>query len=190
MRPPFVRQTVALAAAVTLCSGLLVGCGGNKDDGNTNGDDSTKKNSRSSAGVLEVDLANPLATNTFDIPGSTNDRVDIGVLGLTVEGDLQVLHLVFTPHFGSENRANTISLSRMLGKKYANAKFAPRLIDRKNLKIYHVVENFRTADGAEVTNGVSMYVYAVFAAPQDADAVFDLQIRDSWMPFTQVKPEK
>ncbi|MCL2091292.1 MAG: hypothetical protein FWH11_08760 [Micrococcales bacterium] len=187
MRPSFARRAVALVATAIVSAGLVAGCSSSDDnsDDKNKGKNSSDKSS-STPSVLQVDLTEPLTDETFTV--GDNDTVTVGVLGLEFDGELQVLHMVFTPHFTSRSRSDNISLSQMLtGDRYSSAALTPRLVDRKNLKVYYAVDDFKTGGKTETVNGHPLYVYAVFAAPEDGNRIFEVRITDAWTPFVDVE---
>lgn len=185
MRPSFVRRTVALVAAAVVSAGLVAGCT-SKDDGDKSGGSGSQGPSGSfTPGAQQLDLTEPVVEQTFRVPGSDKDEVTVGVLGLELDGQLQVLHLVFTPNFASQAPDAEISLGKMLDSSYSS--FKPSLVDRKNLKVYSVVDGFATDTSAKTTNHQPMYVYAVFAKPADANRFFEVRINDEWQPFRGIE---
>ena len=184
MRLSFVRRAVALGAAALLGAGLVAGCSPDK----TGGDGGAAGGSGSAtASAQDLDLNKPLVKATYTVPGTVNDTVTVGVLGLEAEGNLQVLQLAFTPKFASKASDQSISLYDMLG----SYSFNPQLIDRENLKIYSVVGSFESsATSTETVNNRPVYVYAVFAKPEDANKTYDVLLSDSWQPITVTAPGK
>lgn len=182
MRPSFVRRTVALVAAVVVSAGLVTGCTEKGDGGDGGGNQGSSGSF--TPGVQRLDLTKPLVEETFTVAGSEQDTVTVGVLGLEVDGKVQVLHLAFTPRFASEADDAKISLSDMVGYS-----FHPELVDRNNLKVYAVVDDVKTDTSATTVNKQPMYVYAVFAAPQDADKTFDVRLDDVRQPFVDITAE-
>ena len=185
MRQSFVRVVVMVAAA-TLTAGLAAGCTSNKDKG---GGASTQSASDSSTlGAQDVDLTKTIGkVGKFEIPGSPGDTVEVGVLGLKVDGKVQVLSLVLTPHLTSQSQDSSVYLSGIFGP----GGFAPQLIDRKNLKIYSAVEASASSAlySIKTGNDQPLYAYAVFASPEDKNMEFDLRLIDAWPPM-KVKAEQ
>ncbi|MCL2465808.1 MAG: hypothetical protein FWF02_11380 [Micrococcales bacterium] len=183
MYQPFVRL-VALVAAATITAGFVGGCTSGSTDDKSSGKD-RGSNGAVTMGGQDIDLTKPVGeVVTFEVPGSPDDTVEVGVLGLKVDGKIQVLSLVLTPHFASKSRDGRVSLYAMLGE----TGFHPKLIDKDNLKIYSSVESSGFLP-VHTSNGQAMYVYAVFAAPEDDNTEFDLRIIDAWVPL-KVKAEQ
>ncbi len=116
-----------------------------------------------------------------------NDQVTFDVQSLTVEGPTMVLRFSVTPDFASEDDSTGISLFDVYNRQRAGAFF--QLIDRVNLKEYSVIydaPNFWTSDDVESLNGDPMFVYAVFAAPEDDIDVVDVVFRDNWPSLADV----
>ena len=183
MRPSLARRAVALVATVIVSVGLVTGCtdDGGSDDGGSGG--GQRSSGSFTPGVQQLDLNEPVVAETFAVPGSDQDTVTVGVLGLEHDDKLQVLHLAFTPNFASEAGDAKISLGKMIDYH----SFSPWLVDRTNLKVYNVVDDFRTETSAATVNGQPMYVYAVFAAPQNDDNAFEVRFNDVWQPFVDIE---
>ncbi len=179
MRLSFVCRPVALVAVVVVSAGLVAGC-----SENGGGDDGNGSSGSFTPGVQQLDLNDPIVQETFTVPGSDRDTVTVGVLGLESDGELQVLHLAFTPNFASESKGATISLSKMIG---TYGSFSPELVDRQNQKVYSVVDSYATSTSASAVNGQPMYVYATFAAPQNDNRAFDVRLNDVWQPFVDIE---
>ncbi|MDR3068184.1 MAG: hypothetical protein LBU50_01590 [Cellulomonas sp.] len=181
MHLSFARRTVALAVAVVVSAGLVTGC---SDDGQgSSGEGGEGPSGSFTPGVQQLDLNAPLVKETFQVPGSDKNTVTVGVLGLESDGQLQVLHLAFTPNFASKTATDKISLNDMLGRR----NFGPDLIDRKNLKVYGVVGGLKTDIDATTVNNQPLYVYVTFKAPEDDDRVFDVRINSEWQPFRSIE---
>ncbi|MCL2850067.1 MAG: hypothetical protein FWE61_08495 [Micrococcales bacterium] len=133
-------------------------------------------------GVQVVDLDAPVATGRFEVPGSPDDHVTVGVLSLEVRGKLMFVNLVFTPDFASVTGSEKITLADMLG----HYRFEPWLVDRTHFKSYSTpsTHGLKSDTRDEKTvNGEPVYVWAAFAAPEDGDASFDVHIQDDWEPI-------
>lgn len=174
----FARRVAELAAVALVCVSLVGGCTESQEGGGGSGSGSARPSGSPSPRVRNVDMTTTVGDpKELQVPGSDRDTVTVGVVGLEVDGEMQVLSLVFTPHFESRAGNDTVSLSDMLG----SSTFSPRLIDRKNLEIYIPLDASTTSSSDLTTgNGQPLYVFAVFAAPQDGAVNFDLQIDDSW----------
>ncbi|MCL2424519.1 MAG: hypothetical protein FWD11_11625 [Micrococcales bacterium] len=179
MRQSFVRRAAALFAVAVVTAGLA-GCSTSDDKDKPSSDTST-------LGAQQIDLTKTIGkTQRYPVPGVANAEVEVGVLGLRIDGDVQMLELVFTPRFGNEGKNEDITLGEMLGG-YSSTDFGPRLIDQKNLKIY---SNVRASPGnAKTVNFDPLYVYAVFAKPEDDNMEFDLSLIPEW-PTMKVRAEK
>ena len=121
------------------------------------------------------------------VPSSPEDTATIGIHSLTVEGDVQVLRLVITPHFESKGASDTVNVYDVFDKQ----KFWPQLVDMENLKVYSPVSETAQAWASDAVytktiNDEPMVVWAVFAAPEDDNETFDVRLLDSWPAFTDV----
>ncbi len=181
MRPSFLRRVVAAGAVVLLGVGLA-GCSDDKQ-----GDDPATEGA-ATPGAQSLDLTKPIAEAEYTVPGSTDDKVTVGVLLLEQQGDLQMLHLVITPDFRSVAKNEEVELDDMLDADRYSGHFQPRLVDRENLKIYGAVR--QSPDSALTVNSEPLYVYAAFAAPQDDTKTYDLVIRAEWQPITIEAPQR
>lgn len=116
------------------------------------------------------------------------DTVTVGLSSLTVsaDGKTMVLWLVFTPHFGSRESDDMVTLYDLDQPSF----FLPVLTDRRNLKRYNVIRqdgNWWTSDTNEgATNGRSFRAWFVFAAPQDDISTLDIKMTDEWPSFLDV----
>jgi len=185
MRQPLVR-TVALVAAAVVAAGLAAGCTSKDEEGG--GKESSQSSDSPTLGAWEVDLTKTVGqVEEFEIPGQPGDTVEIGVLSLKVYDKVQVLNLVLTPHFASRSRDSSVWLWEMVD----GPGFFPQLIDRENLKIYSAVDasNASALYSIKTGNDQPLYVYAVFASPEDDNMEFGLQIIDNWPPIA-VKAER
>ena len=140
----------------------------------------------SGAEVGEIDPDDVLVSQEVPIPGSSEDTLTIGVLSLVVEGDVQVLRLAVTPHLADAAPDQAISLYEMLGRGL----FVPTLQDRVNLKVYSPLyegDHWASDENeAEATDGQTIELWAVFAAPEDDIDTVDVHILDGWPMFTDV----
>lgn len=194
------QLTAALSAAVLIS---LVGCSGS--DGQSSGDAPTTSNadatetteadtdgsgdgeSASGAAVEQSDPDDLIVSQEIQMPGSPGDTATIGVVSLAVDGKVQILRLMVTPHFESASDSETVNLYDVLGK----SAFRPTLVDTENLKEYSVLSDtgaWWTSDTvySKTTNGEPMVVFAVFAAPEDDVDSFDILVHDAWPAFTDV----
>ncbi|MBW3648728.1 MAG: hypothetical protein KY440_13335 [Actinobacteria bacterium] len=186
MRPDL-RRSLCAAALACLLAGCTSGQGGEDAGGETEPGAAAPKDD-SAAGVEQFDPEDALVQQTLTLPQSPQDKVDIGVLSLEVEGQVMFLRLAVTPDFGSESDSKALSLFTSLGQ----TTFAPTLVDVENLKEYAVVQagsgkRWASSDlGTTSMNGTPMLAYAVFAAPEDDISSIDVRVTDFWPAFTDV----
>lgn len=190
--------------ATALCLGLLLtGCaegdgakapsgGGEPVGSQTSG--AGVGSQTSGARVQERDTKT-LVEQTVSSPGAPEDKVTIGVQSLTVEDKTMVLRLVLTPDFRSVSDNEPVELrdAARVGSQFFGVDL--RLLDRKNLKEYGVVNSRENslvrwwASGSgdvSSVNGEPMYAFAVFAAPEDDIDSIDVRVNEQWPEFTDV----
>ena len=189
------RMRLVVAAA---CLIALTGCtaGGGEPDPETveaapaaedGADEGGDAGTVSGAGVEDFDADDVIVSQEVAVPSSPEDIATIGIHSLTVEGDVQVLRLVITPHFESKGASDTVNVYDVFDKQ----KFWPQLVDMENLKVYSPVSETAQAWASDAVytktiNDEPMVVWAVFAAPEDDNETFDVRLLDSWPAFTDV----
>ena len=200
MRP--VRHGMAATAAVALLT--LTGCtaGGQDPDpvasspvpATQEGDgastdeeaDGADGAGESGAGVEDFDADDVVVSQEVTVPG-TEDTATIGVLDLTVDGDVQVLRLAITPHFTSVGDSEKVTVYDVWGQD----SFRPQLMDMANLKVYSPISDTGqnwTSDSVytRTMNGEPMLAWAVYAAPEDDIDTVDIVLHEGWPQFTDV----
>lgn len=129
--------------------------------------------------------ADALQSITYPALG-TDGEITAGLQGLTIDGETMLLELTFVADYDESAGTMTFNELHGLGDQAGNAHIAPVIHDRQNTKSYHVLStdshrlaSYRgsTAFGdtiwsTEVNNrelapGQTLYVWAVYAAPQD-----------------------
>lgn len=183
---PFLARKLASGlAASAICVFALSGCTSSPSDGSGSKDSAGKGSSQS--GVENVDLEKTIVKQDVKVPGSSEDTATVGILSLKVEGKTQRLQLVVTPHFKSVDEDEEVSLFEIWGEQ----SFSPQLIDADNLKVYSPIRDMgeQWTSGSvrtETKNEEPMYVWAVYAAPEDDLDSFDIRLYDTWPDFTDV----
>lgn len=186
---------VGLAVALGACSDESDG-GGEADDTTTTTSDEAEPESTAATTTTTLDprAGDALATLTVPIDVERpDDLVTFDVQSLTVEGSTMVLRFSITPDFASEDDATGISLYDVYGGDAPGGYI--QLVDRVNLKEYSVIydaPNSWMSDSTDVesVNGEPMYVFAVFAAPEDDIDVVDVTFRDNWPTVVDVPIER
>ena len=185
------RSASAVAIAAVIVAGLS-GClgGGDKDGGSKAQGTSTGGTTVSKGGVTVVKTGKPIVQATFSSPIAPGATVDIGILGLKVNGKLADLTVSMTPHV---RNAPTQQLTpyRLNGQTTIGV----FLIDTVNLKRYLVVKDsggkelqtdYVTTNIANDQPGQLSFTFA--APPQGVDKI-DVQI-GNWPTFHNVPIER
>lgn len=139
----------------------------------------------------EFDPAAVLAEQTVTLPTSPEDEVTWGVLSLRVQGQTMTLRMAVTPRFGTVAADGVVSLFDCLQR----SAFRPVLVDLDNLKEYSVIGSAPSrwssdAASSRVRNGHPMFVWAVYAAPEDDIDTITLRVADWWPPIVDVPIER
>jgi len=178
---------------------LLVGCSDGGDEaasapepaaaaasGSAGGEGGSRDSS--GAGVDSVDVGEVLVEQVYEHPDNPEDEVTLGVVSLTVEGEVMVLRLAMTPRLASASDSSSISQFKALGEEL----FRPTLVDAENLKEYSVIKQnggspWQTKDlELKTVNGGTMLAWAYFAAPEDDIDTIDLRLSDNVPAFTDI----
>ena len=175
-------------ACLVVAALLLTGCSGSDEPSPVQGADQTNSGAAVAERSTEV-----IVEQTVADPAAPDDQVTIGVQSLTVEGTTMVLRLIVTPDFASTSDSEEISLADAWGTGALRFGVTLRLLDRENLKEYSVIADTSgqrwasdNSDEVSSTNGEPMYVFAVFAAPEDDIDSVDLLLREVWPEFSDV----
>lgn len=159
------------------------------------GDGATAGAAQPSGGAVpraeEFDPAAVLAEQTVTLPTSPQDEVTWGVLSLRVQGQTMTLRMAVTPRFGTVGADGVVSLFDCLQR----SAFRPVLVDLDNLKEYSVIGSAPSrwssdAASSRVRNGHPMFVWAVYAAPEDDIDTITLRVADWWPPIVDVPIER
>ena len=146
--------------------------------------------------VLQAPLRSPVKTRrprernrawSLSTPPGTNDKVNIGVQSLQVEGQTMTLQLVLTPEFTSISDSEAVSIYAATG----STRFNPKLIDRENLKEYSLIsdtgQDWATNRATtKTTNHEPVIWWGFYAAPEDNNDAFELRVLDAMAEFTDV----
>jgi hypothetical protein len=179
----------AVAVALVL---VLAACSGDDDGGDGPAADATTTDSDATTTTEAADPRDGEAVASLTVPvdvETPDDQVTIDVQSLTVEGATMVLRFSITPDFPSEDDSTAISLFDVYDRD-APGGFI-QLIDRVNLKEYSVIYDppnhwMSESTDVESVNGEPMFVFAVFAAPEDDIDVVDVTFRDNWPTLADV----
>ncbi len=184
---------VGLVAALSGCSG-----GGSDGDEAGGGEAPATMSVPAAPGgsSTTLDPRSGEAVATLRVPVDVerpDDAVTFDVQSLTVEGPTMVLRFSITPDFASEDDSTAISLFDVYTSQAPGAFI--QLVDRVNLKEYSVIQDrptFWMSDSTDVEslNGEPMYVFAVFAAPEDDIDVVDVTFRDNWLTLVDLPIER
>ena len=197
------RRITRRAATLTLLTGALSGCsllGSGSEDGSGSADAAGQGasdaggeaadsggSSAPKPGVDAVDTGDVIASQEVSVAGSEDRTATIGVVSLTVEGDVQTLRLMVTPHFASADDDDQISLYDVWNER----PFEPRLVDKEHLKVYSPISTtFETwaSDSVytQTLNETPIEAWAIYAAPEDDIESIDIRLADAWPVFTDV----
>lgn len=182
------RLSKVLAGAA-ICALAVTGCSSSPDQDSKDKDSSADGGSKDGAkpGVENIDPDDVIVKQDVKVPGSSEDKVTVGIHSLEVRGKTQTLTMVITPHFKSAASDDAISVYDVWGEE----RFFPQLIDADNLKVYSPIGDTYedwVSDSVltETTNNQPMTAWAVFKAPEnDIDSV-DIRVQESWPKFTDV----
>ncbi|SBW29103.1 hypothetical protein FDG2_6442 [Candidatus Protofrankia californiensis] len=117
--------------------------------------------------TVAVDVPAASRTTSFRAPGSAPGTIDVGFVGLRVDGRLTALTVVWTPKYTNAPRDKEISVFDMFGAHSP----AVTLVDSVNLKRYVVVQDSRNIElGAsgprtKTVNNTPVSASYTFAAP-------------------------
>ncbi|GAA5226464.1 hypothetical protein [Paeniglutamicibacter antarcticus] len=190
------KQTISLGAACILAIALLTGCTASSEEpaasasvgaagtAAQSGQDAPAEGTEPR--VVSVDTSTVIAEQEYSIPG-TNDKVNIGVQSLQVEGQTMTLQLVLTPEFTSISDSEAVSIYAATG----STRFNPKLIDRENLKEYSLIsdtgQDWATNRATtKTTNHEPVIWWGFYAAPEDNNDAFELRVLDAMAEFTDV----
>lgn len=188
---PLTAQKLARGIAVVAVSAVaLTGCTSSSDSDPKSQDSGSKDSAgkdASGAGVAKVNFDDVIVEQDVKIGGSDDHTATIGVLSLKVEGEVQTLRMVVTPHFADAEDDDRISVYDIWNER----SFSPQLLDKDNLKTYSPISGTYdswTSDTVftETKNETPMEVWAVYAAPEDDIESVDIRLADSWPIFTDV----
>jgi hypothetical protein len=171
------RRIIGVVIAGLLVAGATTSCSSSQSSAPPTAD-------ADGAGVQNADLDSPIVSQELDVPGSPGDTVTVGVLSIEEQGKLQILNLVMTPHFSSVGAHDDVTIHQMIGGE--SLYLYPTLIDTENLKVYSVVDSYKTDDNTSIRNGEPLYVWAAYAVGEDAVTAYDVRLSESWPMFTQV----
>lgn len=141
------------------------------------------------AGGATLDPADAVAHAEVTLPG-VEGSIGVDLFPLETEGKVQTLNVLLTPDFPELGENEVISIYEMLGE----TSFSPQLIDKTNLKTYSVIasrQNQSITWSTEVvdtktTNGETVAVWAVYAAPEDDVESLDVMLHDGWPVFEDI----
>lgn len=183
--------TVGLALVSTLALGGCTAPG--SDDGNSQGDTAQGDTTQSGGGqgsptetpgVEETEKGDIVATQEVTLPQGRGTAT-VEIEALRVDDQVQILTFWVTPHLA--DTSDTLNLFEFTNQ----SRFAPRLVDKANLKEYTTLEKMGKAWAtdslsAEAGDGETFKVWAVFAAPEDGATQFDVTITDRYPRFTDI----
>lgn len=172
-----------IAAAALAAAVVLAGCSGQDAEFDDGDSAATASAPESTADTAEADATpvaatwpdpeNLVAEDVFTTLDSTEEKVKIGIEGIIVDGDTMELRLLFTP----EENLEKVKLNEVL--PYATRVHMDiKLIDRENLKEYHVIEapgtlptwyqtGGRNEADVEALAGEVVGFQSFYAAPED-----------------------
>ena len=184
------RKLTRGLAGAALCILAVTGCSSPQDSDSKDKDSSADgggDKDGAKPGVENIDPDDVIVKQDVKVPGSSEDKVTVGIHSLEVRGKTQTLTMVITPHFKSAADDDAISVYDAWGEE----RFFPQLIDADNLKVYSPISDTYeewTSDSVftKTTNNQPMTAWAVFKAPEnDIDSV-DIRVQESWPKFTDV----
>lgn len=199
---PLLARNFARGMAVAAISAMaLTGCTSSPSDSGKDaqgsgsqgsgsqgsGSEGSEGSDASGAGVAETNFDDVIVEQDVKVGGSDERTATIGVLSLKVEGEIQTLRLVVTPHFDSADDDERINIYDVWNER----KFSPQLLDKDNLKVYSPISQSHrswTSDSVltKTENEEPMEAWAVYSAPQDDMDSVDIRLADSWPVFTDV----
>jgi hypothetical protein len=190
-RPAWLRKAVVAGVSV-LALAAAAGCSGGSDHGGIlpptpsagggtgRGTANPPEPPAASAGGATAAEDRPARTTGFAAPGGVAGRIEVGFIGLRVDGMLATLTLTFTPHYDAEPADPNISIYEMFGRHSPSI----TLVDTINLKRYVLVRDSKGGElGAQATttqtrNNVPARASYTFAAPSAGVRTLDVYADD------------
>ena len=144
---------------------------GGEGDSAAAGEGASGEGSPESAGLDPNNLPDPIASNEVPatVEGDPDATMTVDFFGFERDGETLVGQFAFTVNAESDE-------PRWLYHYLGNGTWHPYLLDTQNLRKHSVIGTTgswaKTADqGAKFAPGQTLYAFAVFAAPEDADTV-------------------